>query len=102
MRLSDGPVPTTTPRSRGIVVVGDVLTDVLVVHHQQLAVGSDTTASITVAGGGQGANTAAWLAYAGCAVTLVAAVGDDPASRDRVAELAARGVRCAVRAHAGV
>jgi sugar/nucleoside kinase (ribokinase family) len=83
------------------VVVGDLVTDVLVVHHEPLAIGSDTAASITVAGGGQGANTAAWLAYAGCAVTLVAAVGDDPAGRDRVAELAERGVRCAVRAHAG-
>ena len=53
-------------------MVGDVLTDVLVVHHEPLAIGSDTTASITVAGGGQGANTAAWLAYAGCPVTAEA------------------------------
>ena len=83
------------------MVVGDLVTDVLVVHHEPLAIGSDTAASITVAGGGQGANTAAWLAFAGCAVTLVAAVGDDPAGRDRVAELTERGVRCAVRAHAG-
>ncbi|HEY7274279.1 MAG TPA: sugar kinase [Actinoplanes sp.] len=101
MRLSDGSAPTTTPRSRGVVVVGDVLTDVLVVHEDALAIGSDTAASISVAGGGQGANTAAWLAYAGCAVTLVAAVGDDAAGRDRIAELAARGVRCAVRTQAG-
>jgi sugar/nucleoside kinase (ribokinase family) len=84
------------------VVVGDLLTDVLVVHEEALAIGSDTTASIAVAGGGQGANTAAWLAYAGCAVTLVAAVGDDAAGRDRIAELTARGVRCAIRTHAGV
>jgi ribokinase len=83
------------------VVVGDLVTDVLVVHHEPLAVGSDTAASIAVAGGGQAANTAAWLSYAGCAVTLVAAVGDDAAGRDRVAELTARGVRCAVRAHPG-
>jgi len=83
------------------VVVGDLLTDVLVVHHEPLAVGSDTAASITVAGGGQGANTAAWLAYAGCPVTLVAAVGDDTAGRDRLAELTERGVRCTVRVHAG-
>jgi sugar/nucleoside kinase (ribokinase family) len=83
------------------VVVGDLLTDVLVVHDEALAVGSDTAASITVAGGGQGANTAAWLAYASCPVTLVAAVGDEPAGRDRVAELIARSVRCAVRAHPG-
>ena len=82
-------------------MVGDLVTDVLVVHDEPFAVGSDTTASITVADGGQAANTAAWLAYTGCAVTLVAAVGDDPAGRDRVAELTALGVRCAVRRHAG-
>ena len=39
--------------------------------------GSDTAAAITVGGGGQAANTAAWLARAGRPVTLVAAVGDD-------------------------
>ncbi|MEU4241449.1 PfkB family carbohydrate kinase [Actinoplanes sp. NPDC026619] len=84
-----------------IVVVGDLVTDVLVEHSGPIQIGSDTNASITVRGGGQAANTAAWLARAGQAVTLVAAVGDDPAGRDRVAELVAAGVRCAVRAHAG-
>ena len=64
-------------------------------------VGTDTLAAITQGGGGQGANTAAWLAHAGSAVTLVAAVGDDLAGRERIAELEAAGVRCAVRAHAG-
>ncbi|GGN00319.1 sugar/nucleoside kinase (ribokinase family) [Actinoplanes campanulatus] len=80
-----------------ILVVGDLVTDVLVEHHGPIQPGSDTEAAIRVAGGGQGANTAAWLAHAGRAVTLVAAVGDDPAGRDRVAELEAGGVRCAVR-----
>jgi ribokinase len=74
---------------------------VLVVHEGEIEVGSDTSAAISVSGGGQGANTAAWLAQAGCAVTLVAAVGDDLAGRERVAELTALGVRCAVRTHAG-
>jgi sugar/nucleoside kinase (ribokinase family) len=64
-------------------------------------VGTDTLASIRPGGGGQGANTAAWLAYAGSVVTLVAAVGDDPSGRERIAELEAAGVRCAVRAHPG-
>jgi ribokinase len=82
-------------------VVGDLLTDVLVVHDGPVAVGSDTIAAITVAGGGQAANTAAWLAYLGGTVTLVAAVGDDPAGHDRLAELTGRGVRCAVRPHRG-
>ena len=85
-----------------VVVVGDLLTDVVVVHDGAIEVGSDTTAAVTVAGGGQGANTAAWLAHAGHhPVTLVAAVGDDLAGRERAAELTALGVRCAVRAHAG-
>jgi ribokinase len=85
----------------GVVVVGDLLTDVVVVHDGAIQAGSDTTAAVTVAGGGQGANTAAWLAYAGCPVTLVAAVGDDLAGRERIAELAALGVGSAVRAHPG-
>ena len=84
-----------------IVVVGDLVTDVLVAHHGPIEPGSDTDAAITVGGGGQAANTAAWLAHSGRPVTLIAAVGDDPAGRERVAELTASGVRCAVRAHAG-
>jgi sugar/nucleoside kinase (ribokinase family) len=84
-----------------VLVVGDLVTDVLVAHAGPLAVGSDTDARITVGGGGQAANTAAWLAHAGADVTLVAAVGDDHVGRERIAELVAAGVRCAVRAHAG-
>ncbi|MBL7253711.1 sugar kinase [Actinoplanes sp. LDG1-01] len=80
-----------------MIVVGDLVTDVLVAHGGPIQPGSDTAAAITVGGGGQAANTAAWLAHAGRPVTLVAAVGDDPAGRERVAELAGTGVRCAVR-----
>jgi len=85
-----------------VLVVGDLVTDVLVAHAGPLAVGSDTDARISVGGGGQAANTAAWLAHAGAGAILVAAVGDDHAGRERIAELVAAGVRCAVRAHAGV
>ncbi|MFB9364426.1 carbohydrate kinase family protein [Actinoplanes nipponensis] len=85
-----------------VLVVGDLVTDVLVAHAGPLAVGSDTEARITVGGGGQAANTAAWLARAGAGAVLVAAVGDDHAGRERIAELVAGGVRCAVRAHPGV
>lgn len=83
------------------MVVGDLVTDVVVVPEGHVEVGTDTLAAITQGGGGQGANTAAWLAHAGSAVTLVAAVGDDLAGRERIGELEAAGVRCAVRAHAG-
>ena len=84
-----------------MIVVGDLVTDVLVAHAGPIEAGSDTAASITVGGGGQAANTAAWLAHAGHPATLIAAVGDDLAGRERVAELTAAGVRCAVRAHPG-
>jgi ribokinase len=84
-----------------ILVVGDLVTDVVAALDGAPAAGTDTGARIRFAGGGQGANTAAWLAARGVPVTLVAAVGDDEPGRARVAELAAAGVRCAVRAHPG-
>lgn len=84
-----------------IVVVGDLVTDVVVVPEGPIETGTDTMAAITPSGGGQGANTAAWLAHAGAPVTLIASVGDDVAGRERVAELIAAGVTCAVRAHPG-
>jgi sugar/nucleoside kinase (ribokinase family) len=85
-----------------VVVVGDLVTDVLAVLPGPVAPGSDTPARIRVTGGGQAANTAAWLARCGVPVTLVATVGDDPPGRERVAELTAAGVGCAVRPVAGV
>ncbi|GAB3846940.1 sugar kinase [Micromonospora andamanensis] len=66
-----------------------------------MAPGSDTPAAIRSTGGGQAANTASWLAAQGVPVTLVGAVGDDGAGRDRVAELTAAGVDCAVERVAG-
>ncbi|GIE84258.1 carbohydrate kinase family protein [Actinoplanes regularis] len=80
-----------------VIVVGDLVTDVLVEHDGPIRPGSDTAAAIRVSGGGQAANTAAWLAHAGRAATLVAAVGDDQAGRDRVAELTAAGVDDAIQ-----
>ena len=79
-----------------VVVVGDVVTDVVAVHSGQLAAGSDTPARIRLGGGGSGANTAAWLAYAGVPVTFVGAVGADPAGESRIRELSSAGVACAV------
>lgn len=48
---------------------------------------------------GRRPNTAAWLAAQGAEVTLAAAVGDDEAGRERVAELERVGVACAVERH---
>ncbi|KXK61456.1 ribokinase [Micromonospora rosaria] len=84
-----------------VLVVGDVVTDVVAVLAGPVAPGSDTPAAIRVTGGGQAANTAAWLAAQGVPVTLVGAVGDDDAGRDRAAELARGGVHCALATHAG-
>lgn len=84
-----------------VLVVGDVITDVVAVLGGPLAAGSDTPAAIRVAGGGQAANTAAWLAATGTPVTLAGVVGDDPAGDARLAELAAAGVTSAVRRAVG-
>jgi sugar/nucleoside kinase (ribokinase family) len=80
-----------------IIVVGDVVTDVLAVYHDRLAMGTDTGARIELTGGGSAANTAAWLASIGVPVTLVAVVGEDGAGADRIEELALGGVDCAIR-----
>lgn len=79
-----------------ILVLGDVTTDIVVRPASAIAHGSDTTATIRTTGGGSAANTAAWLGVTNTPVTLVARVGDDAAGRDRLAELAASGVECAV------
>jgi len=80
-----------------VIVVGDVVTDVLAIYADPLAVGTDTGARIEVTGGGSAANTAAWLASIGVPVTLVAVVGGDGPGGDRIEELALGGVDCAVR-----
>lgn len=88
--------PDAASRTGRVIVVGDVITDVVAVLTGPLATGSDTAAAIQFTGGGQAANTASWLAAQGVPVTLVAAVGDDTAGRDRVAELTTAGVDCVV------
>jgi ribokinase len=90
-----------TGTAGSLVVVGDLVTDVLVATAGALAIGSDADGTVRFAGGGQAANTAAWLASIGCAVTLVTAVGDDDAGRTRLAELTRLGVHCAASVHPG-
>ena len=75
-----------------VVVLGDVMVDVVTRLSGPVAPGSDSPARIAFEGGGQAANTAAWLAVAGARVALVARVGDDSAGRMAVAELEALGV----------
>ncbi len=85
---------TTRRPGHRMLVVGDIVTDILAVHSGSVATGSDTPASISVTGGGSAANTAAWLASAGCPVDLVGVAGVDANGDDRIAELKASGVGC--------
>lgn len=75
-----------------IVVVGDLMVDVVTRLTAPIAPGSDAPARVVFEGGGQAANTAAWLAVAGAPVSLVGRVGDDPAGRSAASELEALGV----------
>ncbi|WP_027346373.1 carbohydrate kinase family protein [Hamadaea tsunoensis] len=85
-----------------VVCVGDIITDVVAALRAPLAADSDTPARIRVTGGGQAANTAAWLAAAGADAVLVGAVGDDQAGRDRITELTGLGVRVRAQVCPGV
>uniref|UniRef100_A0AAU2VDD3 PfkB family carbohydrate kinase n=1 Tax=Streptomyces sp. NBC_00003 TaxID=2903608 RepID=A0AAU2VDD3_9ACTN len=64
----------------GLLVVGDVVTDVVARHRGPLAPATDTTAVIRTVPGGAGANAACWAARSGCPdVRLLARVGRDSA-----------------------
>jgi sugar/nucleoside kinase (ribokinase family) len=78
---------------RGLLVVGDVVTDVVVRHRGPPASGTDTAAAIRLVPGGAGGNVACWAAHQGCPdVRLLGRVGTDTASwHER--ELVASGVR---------
>jgi sugar/nucleoside kinase (ribokinase family) len=65
----------------GLLVVGDVVTDVVARHVSPLVHGTDTAARISTLPGGAGANAACWAARSGCRdVRLVARVGADSAA----------------------
>lgn len=68
------------------------MVDVLAVMSGALQRGSDTPSAVTAAGGGSGANVAAWLASTGVPTAYVGRVGDDALGRDSVKALAAAGV----------
>ncbi|MEU6932109.1 sugar kinase [Streptomyces sp. 2RAF24] len=64
----------------GLLVVGDVVTDVIARHHKPLAAATDTPARIRTLPGGAGANVACWAARSGRAdVRLLGRVGADSA-----------------------
>jgi sugar/nucleoside kinase (ribokinase family) len=82
-------VVTTLTR---VVVMGDLMTDTVAHASLPLAKGSDTPATVTMHGGGSGANIAAWLAVDGAEVAFVGRRGADIAGRNRDMELMGYGV----------
>jgi ribokinase len=73
-----------------ILVVGDVMVDTVVALGATLAWGEDQNSTISRRLGGQGSNTAAWLAWAGAPAVLLASCGDDPEAQwalDRLKDL---------------
>ena len=75
-----------------IVVVGDLMTDTVAHAALPLARDSDTPATVTMHGGGSGANIAAWLAVDGSEAAFVGRRGADIAGRNRDMELMGYGV----------
>jgi len=80
----------------GLLVIGDVVTDVVARHDTPVASGTDTAAEIVMRPGGSGANTAAWAAHLGADTRLLARVGFD-SSDWHIGELRRAGVRPQVR-----
>ncbi|MEW9529795.1 carbohydrate kinase family protein [Microbispora sp. NPDC049125] len=81
----------------GLLVIGDVVTDVVALHDGPPATGTDTPADITLRAGGSGANTASWAARLGADTRFLARAGYDTGEW-HTAELA----RCGVRPHVRV
>ena len=60
-----------------VLVVGDVMTDVIVVPEGPIVKGSDRRATVRSRPGGSGANQAVWLGAMGAEVVFAARVGSD-------------------------
>lgn len=77
----------------GLLVVGDVVTDVVVRHGSAVVHGTDTPARISTLPGGAGANVACWAVRSGCRdARLLARAGADSEAWHRSA-LQRAGVR---------
>ncbi|MGP3912424.1 carbohydrate kinase family protein [Nonomuraea sp. 10N515B] len=85
---------------RGLLVIGDVVTDVVALHGSPVMSGTDTAADIVLRPGGSGANTAAWAACLGADTRLLARLGYD-SSDWHTAELVKAGVCPHVRVDPG-
>ncbi|MFH9607960.1 carbohydrate kinase family protein [Streptomyces sp. NPDC017448] len=90
-----GPPPRSAARG-GLLVVGEVVTDVVARPASPLAHGTDTKALIRTLPGGAGANVACWAVRSGCAeVRLLARAGAESAAWHREA-LERAGVRASL------
>ncbi|MFB9962363.1 carbohydrate kinase family protein [Sinosporangium siamense] len=76
----------------GLLVIGDVVTDVVALHETPVATGTDTAADIVLRPGGSGANTASWAAHLGADARFLTRAGYDTGAWHR-AELLLDGVR---------
>lgn len=76
----------------GLLVIGDVVTDVVALHDGPAATGTDTPADIALRPGGSGANTASWAARLGADTRLLARAGYDTGEW-HAAQLTKAGVR---------
>lgn len=76
-----------------VCTLGDLLLDVIVRLHGQLADDADSVGETRVGAGGQAANVAAWAASLGADARFFGALGRDGAGQLVAAELKARGVR---------
>jgi ribokinase len=90
--------------SRAVVVVGSINEDVMLRLDRPVRPGETVTAhGVERRPGGKGANQAVAAAAAGAEVTMLAAVGDDPAGKRMIADLRHHGVNTEwVRTVAGV
>jgi sugar/nucleoside kinase (ribokinase family) len=77
-----------------ILVAGDIMLDVLVLSALRA---EEQSRGIMLRPGGSAANTAAWLARLGRAVTFAGCVGDDPVGALLASELSSHGVTTAIR-----
>ena len=91
--------PPRPRRSQGrprIVVVGDLVVDVVLAPDRALEHGTDVPGQVRLVQGGSAATTARWIARLGGGVSMVAAVGRDPAGRALVETLRSDGVTARV------
>lgn len=78
---------------KAFVVVGDVMMDVTATIAGPIALGSDTSARISLQAGGSAANTARWLASVGHSARLLGCIGDDALGEMALRALVRAGVQ---------